>query len=219
MRPKTLAASIAPVLLGTAMAYGDGVEHWPSAALALVAALLIQVGTNFANDYYDFKSGVDSPAHLGPLRVVESGLVPPKSMQCAFILVFLFAALASACLALRGGMPIVIIAVTALLSGFFYTAGPFPLGYIGLGEIFAFLFFGPIAVAGTYYVQSFEMNSAVIMAGFMPGFLSAAILVVNNLRDIDTDRRAGKRTWAVFFGRTFSRVEYFFCVTAAFANF
>jgi len=215
IRPKTLPASIAPVALGTAMAFGDGVQHWPTAVATLFAALMIQIGTNFANDYFDFKKGADTSDRRGPVRVVQSGLVSPKSMQSATVLIFLFAALACYWLYLRAGTPVAVIGISSILCGVLYTAGPYPLGYLGLGEILVLVFFGPVAVAGTYYVQSFEMNPAVMVVGFMPGLFSTAILVVNNLRDIPTDRKAGKKTLAVRFGPDFARFEYFLCLILA----
>lgn len=215
IRLHTLPASIAPVIMGTAMAFGDGIHHWPTAIVALLGAVFFQIGTNLANDYFDYKNGVDTVDRQCPLSVLQAGLVTPKSMQSAFIVVFLFAALISYWLFLRAGWPIALIGGAALLTGLFYTAGPYPLSYLGLGEIFVFLFFGPIAVSGTYYVQSFEVNLAVILAGCITGFLSTAILVVNNLRDIETDKQAKKQTLAVRFGENFARFEYFFSVTAA----
>ena len=208
IRPKTLAAAIAPVMMGTGMAGGDGVFHIPSAALCLAAALLIQIGTNLANDYFDFKKGADTAERVGPTRVTQAGLVSPRAMRIAIIITFGLAAMIAEQLILRGGWPLAVIAVLSILSGIFYTAGPRPLGYIGLGELFVLVFFGPVAVAGTYYVQSLEINSAVILAGFAPGFLSAAVLAVNNLRDIETDRKSGKMTLAARFGAGFARAEY-----------
>jgi len=207
-RPKTLSASIAPVLIGTAMAFGDGIHHFPTAVICLLAALAIQIGTNIANDYYDYKKGTDTAERIGPTRVTQAGLIQPTTMRNAFIISFVIAALLSIYLIQRGGWPIVIIGVCAILSGIFYTAGPRPLGYIGLGDFFVLIFFGPVAVAGTYYVQSYEMNMAVILAGFAPGLISVAILSINNLRDIDNDRKAGKNTLAVRFGRSFAINEY-----------
>ncbi len=209
VRPQTLSASVAPVILGTAMAWGDGVSHWPSAWLALLGALGLQIGTNLVNDYFDFKNGVDTEDRLGPLRVTQTGLVHPRRMIGVATLVFGFAALISSFLVLRAGWPIAVIALTGILAGIFYTAGPRPLGYIGLGEALVFIFFGPVAVMGTYYVQSFEMHAGVFFAGLAAGCFSSAILVVNNLRDIETDRRSGKRTLAVRFGASFARKEYF----------
>lgn len=215
IRPKTLPASIAPVLIGTAMAAGDGVHHLPTAALCAVVALLLQIGTNLANDYFDFQKGADTPARIGPTRVTQGGLIPPKVVRDAFIFVFALAALGCVELSLRGGWPIAVLAVLSIISGILYTAGPRPLGYLGLGEVFVLIFFGPVAVAGTYYVQSREIHLAVVLAGVACGLLSAAILAVNNLRDIATDRASGKMTLAARFGRPFAQAEYFFCVAGA----
>jgi len=214
-RPKTLIASIAPVFIGTAMAFGDGVQHFPTAAICLFAALAIQIGTNITNDYYDFKKGTDTQERIGPMRVTQAGLIEPSTMKAAFIISFGLAALASLYLINRGGWPIAVIGVSAILSGLFYTAGPRPFGYMGLGDLFVLVFFGPVAVAGTYYVQSYEMNAAVVLAGFAPGLISVAILAVNNLRDIDTDRKTGKNTLAVRFGRSFAITEYLSSIITA----
>jgi len=211
-RPKTLPASIAPVMIGTAMAYGDGIHHFPTALLCLLCAMLIQIGTNLANDYFDFKKGADTRERKGPTRVTQAGLIAPGHVLAATILTFALAGLLSWILVQRGGTPILIIAVLSIISGFLYTAGPKPLGYIGLGDIFVFIFFGLVAVSGTYYVQSYEINLAVLLAGFGPGLLSTAILAVNNLRDIDSDKKSGKRTLAVRFGRSFAQMEYALCV-------
>ena len=214
-RPKTLPAGIAPVLMGTIMAFGDGIGHTSTALVCLLTALLLQIGTNLANDYYDFKKGADTQERVGPTRVTQSGLIPPEQVKAAFIGVFALAALASIWLVLRGGWPIALLGVAAILSGIFYTAGRYPLGYLGLGDLLVFIFFGPVAVAGTYYVQSLELNAAIIFAGFAPGLMSVAILTVNNLRDIDSDRKSGKNTLAVRFGRGFALSEYLFCVLGA----
>lgn len=215
IRPKTLPAGIAPVLMGTIMAFGDGIGHVPAALACLFTALLLQIATNLANDYYDYKKGADTQERVGPTRVTQAGLIPPEQVRAAFIGVFALAALASAWLVMRGGWPIAVLAVLAILSGIFYTAGRHPLGYMGLGDLLVFIFFGPVAVAGTYYVQSLELNSAIIFAGVAPGLFSVAILAVNNLRDIDSDRKSGKNTLAVRFGRGFVLSEYLFCVLGA----
>ena len=215
IRPKTLPAGIAPVLLGTAMAVGDGVYDLPSAMLALFGALTIQIGTNLANDYFDFQKGADTAERIGPVRVTQAGLLDPLAVLSAAVLFFGFAVLIGSLLIIRAGWPVAVIGVLSIVCGLLYTAGPWALGYLGLGEIFVFIFFGPVAVAGTYYVQSFEMNAAVILAGIGPGLLSAAILAVNNLRDIATDRESGKKTLAVRFGRSFAQGEYFFCIVLA----
>ena len=211
-RPKTLPAGIAPVLLGTAMAYGDGVHHWPTALVALIGSLAIQVGTNLSNDYFDYKKGADTAARIGPTRITQSGMAAPGTVITAAGLAFGVAVLASMWLIARAGWPVAVIAVASLAAGFFYTAGPRPLGYLGLGELFVLIFFGPVAVGGTYYVQSLEINLAVVLSGVAAGLFSAAILAVNNLRDIPTDRAAGKRTLAVRFGQTFARREYYLLI-------
>jgi len=215
IRPKTLPAAIAPVVIGTAMATGDGLFHWPSALMALSAALCIQIGTNLANDYFDFKKGADTDDRKGPTRVTQAGLIKPPIVLLASIVFFVLAALSSIYLIHRAGTCILIIAVASIISGIFYTAGPRPLGYLGLGDLLVLIFFGPVAVGGTYFTQALEINWAVIVAGLAPGFLSMAILAVNNLRDIETDRRAGKLTLAVRFGRGFAMSEYLFCIIAA----
>ena len=207
-RPKTLWAAIAPVMIGTSMAAGDGMIHLPSALAALTAAVLIQLGANFANDYYDFQKGADNEQRIGPLRVTQAGMVTPDAMKRAFILVFLLAFIMGIYLIWRGGVPIFVIGVVSILFGILYTGGPFPLGYLGLGDIAVLLFFGPVAVGGTYYVQALSINGLVIIAGFAPGLISGAILTVNNLRDINTDRQSGKKTMAVRFGELFTRIQY-----------
>ncbi len=214
-RPKTLPAAVAPVIIGTALAIGDGGFHFPSAILCFIGALVIQIGTNLANDYYDFKKGTDTKERLGPIRVTQAGLIAPQKVKLAYKLFFGVALAIAFQLALRGGWPLLAIGVAAVLSGLLYTAGPRPLGYNGLGEIFAFIFFGPVAVAGTYYIQAKEMNPAIILCGIAPGLLSAAILVVNNLRDIQTDAKANKKTLAVRFGRGFAQNQYFVLIAVA----
>lgn len=214
-RPKTLWAALAPVVIGSAMAWEAGVFHAPSALAALLAAILIQVGTNFANDLGDFHKGADAQDRQGPLRVTQAGLVTPRAMGRATALVFAAAFLVSLFLVARGGWPVLVIGVLSILAGILYTAGPFPLGYHGLGDPFVLVFFGPVAVAGTYYVQGLSWPPEVMLAGVAPGLLAVAVLVVNNLRDLEGDRLAGKRTLAVRFGRTFARVEYAACVVGA----
>ncbi len=207
-RPKTLWASVAPVMVGTALAYGDGAHHWPSALIALACAVLIQIGTNFANDYFDYEKGADTEERMGPLRVTQSGMVSPTTMKWATAVIFFFACVGGAILTWRGGWPIAVVGLLCILSGLLYTGGPYPLGYLGLGDLFVLIFFGPVAVGGTYYVQALQVNTTVLVAGMGPGLLITAILTVNNLRDIEVDRKAGKRTLAVRFGKTFTRWEY-----------
>ncbi len=210
IRPKTLYSAVAPVLLGTAMALGDGIAHFQSAAIALLGALAIQIGTNLVNDYFDFTKGADTADRIGPVRVTQAGLLTPQAVQLASVVAFSIAAICCVLLVKRGGWPIAVIGISGILSGIFYTAGKYSLGYLGLGELFVIIFFGPVAVAGTYYVQSFEINPAVIIAGLAPGFFSASILVINNLRDIAADKNAGKKTMVVRFGRSFGLAEYLY---------
>jgi len=214
-RPKTLWAAFSPVIIGTAMAYGEGKVHWLSAVLAAIGAVLIQIGTNFSNDYYDYFRGADKKERMGPLRVTQAGLVKPETMKRATILVFSLAFASGLYLIYRGGWPLLIIGLLSILFGILYTAGPYPLGYNGLGDIFVLIFFGLVAVGGTYYVQALEINSLVLLAGLSPGLFSTAILTVNNLRDISSDKQAGKKTLAVRFGEDFARLEYLFSVLIA----
>jgi len=207
-RLRTLPASLAPVLIGAAIAYGDGAGHALAALAALLGAALIQIGANFANDYFDFVKGADTAQRIGPRRMVQAGLVRPQTMLRAALLAFGLAALVGLYLAARGGWPIVAVGLASILSGVLYTGGPAPLGYRGLGDVFVLIFFGPVAVAGTYYVQALELDWRPVAAGIGPGLIAMAILVVNNLRDIETDAAAGKRTLAVRFGVAFSRWQY-----------
>jgi len=213
-RPKTLWAAFAPVLIGTAMAYADEAFHAWSALGALVGAFLIQIGTNFWNDYADFKRGADTETRTGPVRATQAGLILPEHMKWASVVVFGLALFIALALVMRAGWPFLVIGLVSVLFGYLYTGGPLPLGYIGLGDALVLIFFGPVAVGGTYYVQALEISSPVLIAGLAPGFLSVAILTVNNLRDMRGDEKAGKRTLAVRFGQTFARREYVFCMLA-----
>ncbi len=215
MRPKTLGAAVAPVLVGTAMAWADGGFHAPAALCAFLGALLIQIGTNFSNDYADFLKGADTGARKGPLRVTQAGLVAPETMKRATILVFALAVVAGLYLIWRGGWPILVVGVLAIFSGVLYTVGRYALAYLGLADLFVLVFFGPVAVGGTYYVQALDIDAVVLVAGLAPGLLSTAILLVNNVRDVDEDRQAGKRTLVVRLGKPFGIALYAFCVAAA----
>ena len=208
IRPKTLGAGIAPVIMGLALASGDNAVHWPSFLCALLGSVLIQIGANFANDYFDHQKGADTADRIGPLRVTQAGLISPQGMWRATLLVFLAACLPGLYLVWRGGWPIVAIGIASMGCALLYTGGPLPFGYLGFGDLFVWIFFGPVAVAGTYYVQALTVTSTAILAGGAAGLFSVAILVVNNLRDIEQDRGAGKRTLAVRFGRRFTRWEY-----------
>ena len=212
IRCQTLVAAIIPVFMGAVFAYQYEKFHFLSVGSAFLAAIFIQIGTNFANDYFDYINGADTDNRLGPLRVTSAGLVSPTSMRNAMIIAFIIALLCSSYIIWRGGMVIIIIAIVSILFGVLYTGGPYPLGYYGFGDIFVFLFFGPVAVAGTYYVQTLEWSVATMFLGIAPGLFSMAILAVNNLRDVDEDSQTGKRTLAVRWGPTFVRIEYVFCL-------
>jgi 1,4-dihydroxy-2-naphthoate octaprenyltransferase len=216
-RPKTLPAAAAPVIVGSAVAYSEAVfRFWPALA-ALLGALLIQIGTNFANDVFDFKRGADTSERLGPLRVTQAGLLSPQQVMVGMWLTFGLAALIGLYLVWVGGWPIIIIGLFSILSGIAYTGGPFPLGYNGLGDFFVFIFFGLVAVCGTYYVQAGTVSPLAIWAAIPVGALATAILVVNNLRDIETDRAAGKKTLAVRFGARGAQVEYLLLLGLAYS--
>jgi 1,4-dihydroxy-2-naphthoate octaprenyltransferase len=176
--------------------------------VAAFSALMIQIGTNFVNDYYDFKKGSDTAERLGPTRVTQAGLVMPYQMKAAIAVAFALAIVGGLYLVLRGGWPILTIGLASIGCGVLYTAGPFSLSYTGLADLFVLLFFGLVAVAGTYYVQILAFSTTALIAGLGPGLFSVAILTVNNLRDIDQDRKAGKRSLPARFGRGFARAEY-----------
>lgn len=213
-RPKTLGAAMAPVLLGTALAAVEGPLHLPSVLLCFAGALLLQIGTNYCNDLADFLKGTDKD-RIGPIRATQAGWVTPGQMKLATQLVFAAAALVCAGLVARAGWPLVLIGITSILAGVLYTAGPYPLAYLGLGDLFVLIFFGPVAVAGTTYVQTLTFAWTPIWLGFGPGLLSVGILIANNFRDLDGDRLAGKKTLAVRFGVTFTRLQYTVCLLIA----
>lgn len=214
-RPKTLFAAAAPVMIGTAIAYSSGVLHGRIALLVLTSALLIQIGTNFFNDYADFKGGVDTDARKGPERAVHSGKIDASAMRTAAVLVFVLAVVAGISLMLRGGWPIVAVGFFSILFGFLYTAGKYSLAGLGIADLFVFLFFGPVAVAGTYYVQALSWPAMLWTVGVAPGAMSVAILLVNNTRDIEEDRAAGRKTLVVRLGRAFGVKAYIFCIVLA----
>lgn len=216
-RPRTLTAAAAPVIVGSAVATQLGSFRPLPALAALVGALLIQVGTNLANDYYDFIKGADTHERVGPLRVTQAGLIAPRTVRRAMIGVFALAAAVGVYLVTVGGWPIVAIGLLSIASGIAYTGGPWPLGYNGLGDLFVFIFFGVVAVAGTTYVQTLLLEPLAIAAAVPVGALATAVIVVNNLRDADTDARANKRTLAVRFGKRFAQREYAALLATAFA--
>jgi len=216
IRPKTLPAAAAGVTMGGALAWLDGVFRLDAFLVCLLAALLLQIGSNLANDVFDFERGADTAERLGPTRVTQAGLLTPSQVKAGMWLVFALAALLGMYLIALGGWPILLVGVAAILSAIAYTAGPFPLGYYGLGDVFVFLFFGLAAVGGTYYVQAGRLHPLVWWLAGAVGLLVTAILVVNNLRDLENDRKAGKHTLAVRLGEAGTRAEYTLCVLLAY---
>jgi 1,4-dihydroxy-2-naphthoate octaprenyltransferase len=217
VRPATLAASVAPVLAGTAVALHQGGIR-PAAGLgALVVALAMQVGVNFANDYSDFVRGADTPARVGPVRAAASGVVAPDNVRWAAIVAFGIAGVAGLALSLATDWRLLIVGAACLLAGWLYTGGPRPYGYLGLGELFVFLFFGLVATSGTAYVEDLRLTPLALLAGCGMGCLATAILVLNNLRDIETDAAARKRTLATRIGRDRTLIVLVLLVAAAFA--
>lgn len=215
IRPRTLPAAVGPIAVGTAVAIAEDGFHLLSAVAALLVALLLQIAANLANDLFDFKRGADV-ARVGPVRVTQSGFIAPRAMGFATVVVLVLATLNGLVLVWRGGWPVLVLGVLSLLAAVAYTGGPFPLGYHGLGDLFVFLFFGLVGVAGTAYVQTKELTWLAIWAAVPVGCLATAIIVVNNLRDIDTDRAANKRTLAVRLGRRATIGEYGVLVAAAY---
>lgn len=209
-RPKTLFAAVAPVLLGSALAFSQSKGNLPAALAALFGAICIQIGTNLANDYWDAKKGADTADRLGPVRVTASGLLQPRTVLLGMVFFFLLATAAGVFLTLRAGWPVVAIGVASILFGILYTAGPFSLAYLGLGEVFTFLFFGLVATAGTYFVQALSYSPDAVLLGVMPGCYSVVLIALNNLRDRATDQRVNKKTLAVRFGEKFARIEILF---------
>ncbi len=207
-RPATLTAAFTPVAVGTACAFAAGHAAWAPALLALFGAFCIQIGTNLANDVFDFEKGADSAGRLGPVRAVQSGLLSPREVRTGMALAFAFATAAGAGLTWLAGWPVLAIGVASILSGIAYTGGPYPLGYHGLGDLFVLLFFGFVAVCGTAFVQTGSVPPIAVWAAIPVGALATAVLVVNNVRDCDQDALVGKRTLAVRLGPTGARVEF-----------
>jgi 1,4-dihydroxy-2-naphthoate octaprenyltransferase len=206
-RPKTLFAAVAPVLLGSALAFSHSKGNLPAAIAALFGAICIQIATNLANDYWDAKKGADTPDRLGPVRVTASGFLKPRAVFLGMVFFFLLATAAGVFLTLRAGWPVVAIGVVSIFFGILYTAGPFSLAYLGLGEVFTFLFFGLVATAGTYFVQALSYSPDAVLLGVMPGCYSVVLIALNNLRDRATDQQVNKKTLAVRFGEKFARIE------------
>jgi 1,4-dihydroxy-2-naphthoate octaprenyltransferase len=213
-RPRTLSAAVVPVLIGTAMSPRPIV--WYAFAFALLGAIFIQIGTNFVNDALDFRKGADTAERLGPVRVTQAGLVSAEGVLRAAYACFGLAALCGVPLIMRGGWPLLVIGVLSIFAAYAYTGGPYPLAYNGLGELFVMVFFGFIAVGGSYYLQTLEMAVDVAIAGFAAGSLAIVLLAINNLRDVAGDRTVAKRTMAVRFGERFARIEIGFFALAPF---
>ncbi len=217
VRPATLAASVAPVLAGTAVAIHQGGIRPAAGFGALVVALAMQVGVNFANDYSDFVRGADTPRRVGPLRAASSGVVAPARVKEAALLAFGIAGVAGVALSLTTDWRLLLVGAACLLAGWLYTGGPRPYGYLGLGEVFVFVFFGLVATCGTVYVETLHITPLALLAGIGVGCLATAILVLNNLRDIETDAAAGKRTLATRIGRDRTLLLLLLLVCAAFS--
>jgi 1,4-dihydroxy-2-naphthoate polyprenyltransferase len=215
-RPRTLPAAIAPVLVGTALAGAEDVFRPLPFIAALIGSVFIQIGTNLSNDYSDARRGADTEDRLGPVRVTAGGLMPPKRVLVGTYVAFGVAVAAGLYLAAVAGWELLAVGAASILAGVLYTGGPRPYGYEGLGEVFVFLFFGVVAVAGSYFVQTEQLRWEAFALAVPVGLLAAAILVVNNIRDIDTDRRAGKRTLAVRLGRARARRLFAGMVVASF---
>lgn len=208
VRPQTLLLSTAAVGLGVGMAFADGVGHYSWAFIALLGAWGLHILVNLVNDYGDFKKGVDQEGEHDPMRGILVGTLSLQELKKAILITVFLILLPCLALIYRAGWVILLITVFSMLSAIFYTAGKKPLGYRGLGDLMVLIFFGPVAVGGTYYVQSLEINLAVILAGFIPGLLAVSVLTINNLRDATKDLNANKKTLVVRFGEHFGRIEY-----------
>jgi 1,4-dihydroxy-2-naphthoate octaprenyltransferase len=217
-RPRTLPAAIAPVLVGTALAAAEGVFRPLVFAAAVVGSVFIQIGTNLSNDYSDARRGADTEDRLGPVRVTGGGLMPPRRVLVGTWVAFLVAVAAGAYLVAASGWELLVVGGVSILAGVLYTGGPRPYGYDGLGEVFVFLFFGVVAVAGSYFAQTERIVWEALALSVPVGLLAAAILIVNNVRDVDTDRRAGKRTLAVKLGRGRARRLFVAVLVVAFLS-
>ncbi|MEN8173244.1 MAG: 1,4-dihydroxy-2-naphthoate polyprenyltransferase [Chloroflexota bacterium] len=216
IRPKTLPAAAAPVVVGAALAFSSGYWLLLPAIAALIAALLLQIGSNLANDVFDYEKGADSGERLGPLRVTQAGLLTPEDVKRGMLVVFGLAVIIGVYLIYHAGWVILIIGLAAVFSAVAYTGGPYPLGYHGLGDLFVFIFFGLVATVGTFYIQTGTTTSTVWWMGAAIGLLILNVLVVNNLRDLDNDRLTGKRTLAVRLGKKGARLEYWMAMVGAY---
>ncbi|MDR3609904.1 MAG: 1,4-dihydroxy-2-naphthoate polyprenyltransferase [Ignavibacteriaceae bacterium] len=215
-RPRTLPAAVVPVIVGSTAAYSDNKFILLNAFIALLCSLLIQIGTNFTNDLYDYLKGADNVKRKGPLRVMVNGLITVKEMKAGIAIVFLSAFILGLYLVYSGGIFVLLIGIASILAGIAYTAGPYPLAYNGLGDLFVFMFFGIVGTVGTYYVQAHSLTYLPFLCSIPVGALITNILVVNNYRDIDEDRAANKYTLAVKFGRSFTRYQFIFLLFISF---
>lgn len=215
VRPKTLTASLSPVLMGSAMALKIGCFDFLLFLFTLLTALGIQIGTNLANDYFDFKKGADTPERLGPVRVTQAGLISVEAMKKLLFINFTLVALTGTVLIWNGGWVFFLLVALSILFAIFYTAGPYSIAYLGLGELFVLLFFGPVAVASVYYLQAHQLSFQVLFAGLACGLISAAILLVNNIRDVEEDRKANKKTLVVRFGSSLGKNLFAFCLISS----
>lgn len=216
IRPRTLPAAAAGIVMGAALAWRDGFFRLDASLVCLFTALLLQIGSNLANDVFDFERGTDTAERLGPTRVTQAGMLTPRQVKAGMAVVFGLSAVLGLYLAWLGGWVIIVMGIAAILSAIAYTGGPFPLGYHGLGDIFVFIFFGLASVAGTYYIQAGAVTPAVWLMTVPPGLIVTAILVVNNLRDLDHDRKAGKHTLAVRLGEEGTKIQYIACMAIAY---
>lgn len=216
-RPQTLAAAVIPVLVGASLAFQTELLNWVNTIVALICAMLIQIGTNFANDYFDFVKGSDTDERIGFRRATAAGLTTPNQMLNATILTMALAFFLGLYLVWSAGWVVLVVGLLSLLFGILYTGGPFPLGYNGLGDLFVFIFFGIVAVMTTYYVNALEWSEASFWASLAVGALCVNILVVNNLRDVEQDKKSGKKTLGVLFGERALKLEYTFMMLIAYA--
>ncbi len=215
-RPKTLPAAVAPIVLGTALAYSQNKLHATAAILALLISFCMQIGVNLANDYFDGIAGLDDGQRFGPLRATASGMISARNIKQGMIFCFLLATILSIPLFLRAGGFVILIGIFSVLAALAYSGGPFPLASNGLGDIFSFLFFGPVAVCGTYFVQSLDLPFSVFLLSIPTGLLIAAILIVNNYRDLEMDKLNGKNTLAVILGAKASKIQFFLLIVSSY---
>jgi len=209
IRPRTLPAALSPVFVGSAVAFADNAFRTLPAVAAFVGAILLQIAVNLANDYFDFTKGVDSDTRVGPIRVTQKGIISLAMMRYAIGVILCLSSVIGVYLIYVGGWPIFAIGIASIIAALAYSGGPYPLGSHGMGDLMVFIFFGLVAVCGTYYVQALRLTYVAVIVSIPIGLLITAILVVNNMRDIETDREAMKYTLAVILGKKGAKIEYF----------